>query len=91
MSKKERKNQIKNLEEALINTLKADNSITVEGETKSFSDNLSHVVRDITDVSKNVFFGKDVNPQAVISKLKKLNNSRIAVAIPLSMGLAITN
>ena len=75
----------------IINALKADNNITLKSNGKSFSDNLSHVVRDIADVSKNVFFKPGVNSAEAISKIKSLNNTRIATAIPLSMALALSN
>ncbi len=91
LDKKSRKQTIKNLEDNMIQALKADNNITVENDTKSYSDNLSHIVRDIIDVSQNVFFKEGANPKLIIEKLKTLNNSRIAIAMPLSMLLAITN
>lgn len=93
--KKEVKATFENVQDEIINTLKADNNIFVKAkdgeEIKEFSANLSHVLRDIVDLGKNVFFNKDVNYNDVISKLKTLNKSRIAFAIPLSMLLAISN
>lgn len=91
MDSKSRKSAINNLKNEIIGVLKADNSITVKSGSKQFSDNLSHVLRDIVDASQNVFFKKGSDPKLIAQKLKKLNNSRIAISIPLSMTLAITN
>ena len=91
MDVRTKKSAIKNLEDKIINALKADKSITIKSGSKQFNDNLSHVLRDIIDSSENVFFKKGFDPDAVVKKIKKLNNSRIAFAIPITMGLAITN
>lgn len=91
LDKKSRKLAVKNLEDNIIETLNADNNITVKNGVKSYSDNLSHIVRDIIDASQNVFFKEGANSKSIIGKLKTLNKSRIAIAIPLSMLLAITN
>ena len=56
------------------------------------SSNLSHALRDIADSGRNIFFNKEnISPSKIVSKLKRMNNLRIGIAIPLSMGLAITN
>lgn len=91
ITKKSDKKDVKNLEDSIIQALKADNNITVKTGEKEFSANLSHVIRDIADLGKNVFFSKENKPDEIISKLKTLNKSRIATAIPLSMAIAITN
>lgn len=92
IDKKSIKKLSQNAQENIIKLLGADNNIIVNSGDKSFSSNISHVIRDMTDLGKNVFFNKQkLSPELIISKLKALNNSRIAVAIPLSMGLAITN
>lgn len=91
LDKNAKKKAIQNLENEIIKVLKADNNITLNGGIKSYSDNLSHIVRDIIDVSQNVFFKDGSNSASIIQKLKILNKSRIAIAIPLSMLLAITN
>ncbi|MBD5401992.1 hypothetical protein HDR58_04210 [bacterium] len=91
LDKKAKTQALKNLEDNIIQTLKADNNITLQQGVKGYSDNLSHIVRDIIDVSQNVFFKEGANSKSIIEKLKTLNKSRIAIAIPLSMLLAITN
>jgi len=91
LDKKSQKKALTEIQDDIIKVLKADNKITIKANDKSFSDNLSHVVRDIADVSKNVFFKKGVNSTEAISKIKALNNTRIAAAIPMSMALALSN
>ena len=93
IDKKESKKVLNQVQDEIINLLGADNNITIKGvNNKSVSSNLSHALRDIVDSGKNIFFGVNKqNPNKIISKLQKMNNLRIGIAIPLSMGLAITN
>ena len=80
------------VQDEIINLLGADNNITIKGTKNSLSANLTHTLRDIVDSGKNIFFVVNKKePREIISKLKKMNNLRIGIAIPLSMGLAITN
>ena len=80
------------VQDEIINLLGADNNITIKGTKNSLSANLTHTLRDIVDSGKNIFFGANKKESGeIISKLKKMNNLRIGIAIPLSMGLAITN
>ena len=91
MTSKAKKIAMTNLQDDIINVLKADNSVTLTSGTKKFSDNLTHVLRDTVDAAQNIFFKEGVNPKAVTEKLKTLNKSRVAIAIPLSLALAISN
>ena len=93
IDKKETKKILNQVQDEIINLLGADNNITIKGvNNNSVSSNLSHALRDITDSGKNIFFGVNKqNPNKIVSKLKSMNNLRIGIAIPLSMGLAITN
>ncbi len=91
LDKKAKSQAIKSLEDNIITLLKADNNVTVKSGLASYSDNLSHTVRDIIDVSLNVFFKNGANPDEVVSKIKTLNKIRIGVAIPLAMLFAISN
>ena len=80
------------VQDEIINLFGADNNITIKGTKNSLSANLTHTLRDIVDSGKNIFFGVNKKESGeIISKLKKMNNLRIGIAIPLSMGLAITN
>jgi hypothetical protein len=91
--KKADKKALTDLQDEIINVLGADNSTTIKsGKNKSVTSNLTHNLRDIVDSGKNIFFNESKQDSAkVVSKLKKMNNLRIGIAIPLSMGLAITN
>lgn len=92
LSKKDYKETGKRIQTEIVNLLGADNTVTIASEGKEFSSNLTHTIRDIADLGKNVFFKEGVkNTDEIITKLKTMNKSRIALAIPLSMGLAITN
>ncbi len=92
LDKKTQKKALSNIQDEIINLLGADNNITIKSVKNSLSSNLTHTLRDIVDSGKNIFFRADKqNSTEIISKLKKMNNLRIGIAIPLSMGLAITN
>ena len=92
LNKKEHQKALTDIQDEIINLLGADNSITIKSEKHEVNSNLTHALRDIVDSGKNIFFtGTKQNPSEIISKLKRMNNLRIGIAIPLSMGLAITN
>ena len=86
----ERKNLISQAQDEIIHLLGTDNLISIKAGKKEFSSNLSHALRDIVDAGKNIFFTKQ-NSSEITSKLKTINNLRIGIAIPLSMGLALSN
>ncbi len=79
------------VQDEIVQLLGADNNIIIKSADKEFSANLTHILRDTVDAGKNIFFKKGVNTEEIIKKLKFLNNSKIALAIPASMLLAITN
>ncbi len=90
--KKSSKAILQNVQDEIINLLGADNFITIKSGTNEVTSNLSHVLRDIVDSGKNIFFTESKqNAGDILSKLKTMNKMRIGVAIPLSMAIAITN
>ena len=92
IDKKASKKILTGIQDEIINLLGADNSITIKSGKKEVTSNLTHTLRDIVDSGKNIFFTETKqNSNEILSKLKSMNNLRIGIAIPLSMGLAITN
>ena len=92
LDKKASKNLMEKAQTGIVELLGADNNIIVASGGKKLTASLTHTLRDAVDLGKNVFFKEGTqNSEAVISKLKTLNKSRIALAIPASMALAITN
>ena len=92
LDKKTRETTFNAIQDEIINMLGADKNITIKGSKSSFSANLTHTLRDIVDSGKNIFFEENKqNSNKIVSKLKKMNNLRTGIAIPLSMGLAVTN
>ena len=92
LTKKESKKIFNELHDGIINLLGADSNITINSGKNKLNSNMSHILRDIADSGKNIFFTKTKsNAGKIISKLKTMNNLRIGAAIPLSMGLAISN
>ena len=92
IDKKASKKVLTGIQDEIINLLGADNSITIKSGKNEVTSNLTHALRDIVDSGKNIFFTKTKHaPSEIVQKLKRMNNLRIGIAIPLSMGLAITN
>lgn len=92
LDKKASKKTLTSIQDEIIKLLGADNNITIKGVKNSLSANLTHTLRDIVDSGKNIFFNETKqSSNHILSKLKTINNLRIAITIPLSMGLAITN
>ena len=92
LDKKANKKTLTEVQDEIINLLGADNSIKIKSGKHEVASNLTHALRDIVDSGKNIFFTETKHtPSEIISKLKRMNNLRIGIAIPLSMTLAITN
>ena len=91
LDKKSSKKLLNNVQDEIIANLKADNNIFLKSGKDTVSANLSHILRDVVDISKHVLFKEGVNIDSAIDKLKTMNKTRVAIAIPLSMFLAITN
>lgn len=92
LGQKETKKALSNIQDEIIQIFGADNNVNIKGEMKEFSSNLSHILRDIVDSSRNIFFSNAKNgPDEIISKLKTTNKLRIGLAIPLSMAIAVSN
>ena len=92
IDEKTSKKLLTDIQDEIINLLGADNSITIKSGKHEVTSNLTHALRDIVDSGKNIFFTETKqNSSKILSKLKRMNNLRIGIAIPLSMGLAITN
>ncbi len=92
LSKKEIKKASQNIQTNIINILGADNNIAIKSENNEFRSNLTHTVRDIIDLGRNVFFSNNTTSKdKIIEKLKKINKAGVTIAIPASMILAISN
>ncbi len=85
------KKTLSTVQDEIIEFLGADSNIILKSGDKEFSANLTHILRDTIDAGKNIFFKKGSEASDIIKKLKFLNNSKIALAIPISMLLAISN
>ena len=85
------KKTLSTVQDEIVQLLGADNNIIIKSQNTEFGANLTHVLRDTIDAGKNIFFKKGAQANEIVNKLKFLNNSKIALAIPASMLLAITN
>lgn len=92
IDKKTSKKMLAEIQDEIINILGADNFITIKSGKNQVTSNLAHILRDIVDSAKNIFFTETKqNQNEILSKLKTMNKMRIAIAIPLSMIIAISN
>ena len=92
IDKKTGKKILNGVQDEIIGLIGADNSVTIKSGAHEVTSNLTHTLRDIVDSGKNIFFTQaKQNSDDILSKLKTMNKLRIAIAIPMSMALAITN
>lgn len=59
LNKKQTKEILSNTQDDIIQNLKADSNIFLKSDDKEFSSNLSHALRDMVDLGKNVFLKKE--------------------------------
>lgn len=90
-SKKDTKQILQIVEHRIANALKISSSINVKLDDKSLSTSLHNLLRDTHDLGKNVFTNKNVDTQAAIQKLFKINKVKTLGALAIASGLGLTN
>ncbi|MBR1425308.1 hypothetical protein IJ579_07085 [bacterium] len=87
ISLSDRNNLLKILELRLTNALKSD-KINAGSELTS---TISNLLRDMTDLGKNVFTNTDINTEKALSKLFKINKIKSIGALALASTLGLFN
>lgn len=90
ISKHDAKNLNDILEFKLTNALKAD-KIAVKINDKTLSTTMTNILRDMTDLGKNVFTNSKINPEKAINKILKINKIKGLGALAIASTLGLTN
>jgi hypothetical protein len=89
-SSKDSKKILDILEVRITNVLKADKIHAKSGD-KEVSSSLRNILRDAVDMSRDVFENKNINPEAAIKKILKINKVKSIGALTIASTLGLTN
>ncbi len=87
----DRKNILKLMEHRLTNALGAGRDTEVKIGDKTLCAKLENILRDSHDMAKDIFTNKEVNTEAAIKKIAKINKIKAFGAIAGASLLGITN
>lgn len=79
------------MEARITNALGANRSVYVNVGGSKWNSALSHILRDTYDMGKDVFTNKNINIDAAIAKIKRVNKIKIFGALSLASILGLTN
>lgn len=79
------------MEARITNALGANRSVDVNIGGSKWNSALSHILRDTYDMGKDVFTNKNINIDAAIAKIKRVNKIKIFGALSLASILGLTN
>lgn len=88
---KDAKQLLQIVEHRVTNALKVGNSVDVKLDDKKLSTSLHNLLRDTYDLGKNVFKNKNINIEASINKLTKMNKVKTLGALSVASILGLTN
>lgn len=88
---KDAKQLLQIVEHRVTNALKVGNSVHVKLDDKKLSTSLHNLLRDTYDLGKNVFKNKNINVEASINKLTKMNKVKTLGALSAASILGLTN
>lgn len=87
---KDAKQILQIIEHRVTNAIGVGGSINVTIDDKTLSTSLHNLLRDTYDLGKNVFV-KNINTNAAINKLTKMNKVKTLGALSIAAGLGLTN
>lgn len=88
---KDTKQLLQIVEHRVTNALKVGGSVNVKLDNKSLSTSMHNLLRDTYDLGKNVFKNKNINVDAALSKLRKMNKVKTLGALSVASILGLTN
>lgn len=89
IDKQDKKQLFEIFETRLTNALKANREIEVNAGTHKLNATLGNVLRDTYDIAHDVFTNRNVDTNAVLKKIKKVNNAKIFGALTLASLIGI--
>ena len=91
LAEKDRKNLIEILEKRITNALRANRDVTLKFGENSLNGTLANILRDATDMGRDIFNNKNINVENAIKKITKVNKIKAAGAITGACILGLTN
>lgn len=91
INSKDAKQILNILEHRVSNALNISNSVNVQIDDKTLGTSLHNLFRDTYDLGKNVFKNNNINIEAAINKLTKMNKVKTLGALSVAAGLGLTN
>ena len=91
LTKKDKKQIFDIFETRLTNALGVNRSVDVEIGKNKLNAALHNILRDTYDMGKDVFTNKNVNIDAALKKIRRINGIKIFGALSLSSIIGITN
>ena len=88
---KDRKNLLSITEKRITNALGANRDVELKIGENKLNSTLANVLRDMTDMGRDVFNNKNVNIEKAIKKITKINKIKAAGAITGACLLGLTN
>lgn len=88
---KDAKQLLQIVEHRVANALQVGGSVSVKLDEKSLSASLHNLLRDTYDLGKNVFKNKNINVEAALNKLTKMNKVKALGALSVASILGLTN
>lgn len=79
------------VEHRVTNALQVGGSVNIELDDKKLSTSLHNLLRDTYDLGKNVFKNKNINVEAALNKLSKMNKVKTLGALSIASILGLTN
>ena len=87
----DKKNILSVLEKRITNSLKANRNVELNIGKNKFNATLENILRDTTDMGRDIFNNKNIDPQKAIKKITKINKIKAGGAIAASCILGLTN
>ena len=91
ISNSDRKNLLSIIESRITNALKVNRSVQVKIGKNELNASLGNVLRDMTDMGRDIFTNKNVNVEQAIKKITKINKIKAGGAIAGACILGLTN
>ena len=91
LAEKDRKNLISIIEKRITNALGANRDVEVKISENKLNATLANILRDTTDMARDIFNNKNVNVEKAIKKITKVNKIKAAGAITGACILGLTN
>ncbi len=91
ITSRDKENALKIMHSRIVNALGAERDMEVKIGGHTLNATLENILRDTYDMGRKVFSNKDVNIDAALKKIAKVNNIKIFGALAGASALGLTN